>query len=390
MSRKALLLSVLALFLGFEAGFAQNEGTGLQPDPEAGNTRVGTRGANFLEIGIGARAMALAGAGATLQPGVFSMYWNPAAMAASDQFGVGFSYAALYQDLDINYYYGGAMIPFLGGMLGVSWASLNSGDIERTTEAYPTGGDPIVGATFDWSSSFVGGYFAHAITDRLNIGGGIKFITEGITEVSAKYVAFDAGVTFRTGLYGIELGATAQNIGSEGEFSGSGVKRILQSGEQVFAPANRDLEIGFDTRSHELPTLFRFTLNLDVMGTPESLVQLPDGTHALDVSVDLMDAVDSELQSAFGIEYGFRQLAFLRVGKRFYNESQRTGDIFTDVGGTDDAFYRQGDFRDFSHGLSFGGGVRIPALGRSLSFDYAYVDVGELENVQVFSFELGL
>ena len=389
MSRKALLLSVLALFLGFEVGYAQGEGTGLEPDPEAGNTRVGTRGANFLEIGIGARGMALAGAGATLQPGVFSMYWNPGAMASVEGFGVGFSYAALYADLGIDYFYGAAMLPFIGGVLGVNWAGLSSGDIERTTEAYPDGNDPIFGPTFDWRSSFVGAYYARAITDRLNIGGGIKFITEGITEASAKYVAFDAGVTFRTGLYGIELGATAQNIGSEGEFRGSAVKRILDSGDQIFAPLNRDLEIDLDTRSHELPTLFRFTVNLDVIGTPESLLQGPGEMHSLDVSVDLLDAVDTELQTAIGLEYSFRQIGFLRVGKRFYNEAQRTGDIRADVGGAVE-YYRTDDFRDFWHGVSFGGGVRIPAMGRNLAFDYAYVDMGELENIQVFSFEYGL
>ena len=386
MSRKTLFLSVLALFLGFEVGFAQSEGTGLGPDPEVGNTRVGTRGANFLEIGVGARGLAVAGAGAALQPGVFSMYWNPGAMAATEGFAVGLSYSALYADLDIDYFYGGALIPFLDGTLGVNWASLSSGDIERTTEAYPAGGDPVFGMTFDWRSSFVGAYYAGAITDRLNLGGGVKFITEGITEASAKYVAFDVGVTFRTGIYGIELGATAQNIGSEGKFEGSAVKRILDAGEQVFAPVNRDLEIGFDTRSHELPTLFRFTVNVDVMGGPESLLQGPGEIHALDVAVDLLDAVDSELQTSFGIEYSYRQIAFLRIGKRFYNEGQRTGDILADVGGGSE-FYRTSDFRGFSHGLSLGGGIRVPALGR---FDYAYVNMGELENVQVFSFEFGL
>lgn len=78
-----LLTAVLWLGLGGAGEVrAQDVGPGLEPDPEAGNTRVATRGANFLEIGIGARALALAGAGATLHPGVFSMYWNPAGLAA--------------------------------------------------------------------------------------------------------------------------------------------------------------------------------------------------------------------------------------------------------------------------------------------------------------------
>jgi hypothetical protein len=297
----------------------------------------------------------------------------------------------LYADLDIDYFYAGALIPFLGGTLGVNWASLSSGDIERTTEAYPAGGDPVFGAFFSWRSSFVGAYYGRAITDRLNLGGGIKFITEGIIDAKVNYVAFDAGLTFRTGIYGIELAATAQNIGSGGEFKGSAVDRILDSGEQVYPPLNRDLEISFTTRTQELPTLFRFTVNVDMLGRPESLFQgvAAGEMHTLDFAVDLMDAVDSELQTSLGIEYSFRQIAFLRVGKRFYNEAQRTGDIAADVGG-DPIFYRTDDFRDFAHGLSLGGGIQVPALGRNVTFDYAYVDMGELENVQIFSFEFGL
>ncbi len=389
MTRKALFLALLAFFVGFEVGFAQNVGNELEPEADASNTRVGTRGANFLEIGVGARAMGTMGAGATLQPGVMSMYWNPAAMAMVEGFGAGISYVALYDDLDIDYFYAGGMIQFLGGMVGVNWGSLSSGDITRTTEDYPNGGDPVFGNTFSWTSSFVGGYYARAITDRLNLGAGLKFISEGITEAKASYVAFDAGITFRTGLWGVELGAVAQNIGSDGEFSGSGTSRIVDSGDQLFAPINRDLGVLFDTRKQELPSLFRFTAKLDIMGSPESLVQMTSQNSQLSFSVDLMDAVDTDVQTILGLEYGFREIAFLRIGKKFFNEDQRTGGIQAQVGGSNSDF-RQADFRDFSYGMAFGGGLRLPALGRNLAFDYAYVDFGELQNVQTFSFELGL
>lgn len=388
MAKKAVsVLALGLLFLVAQVGLAQNVGNDLDADPDQANTRVGTRGANFLEIGIGARAQALAGAGATLHDGVFAMYWNPAQIASTSAFDVGFSYSALYDDLDINYFYGGGILNFAGGSLGLAWANLSSGDITRTTEDFPDGGDPVFGSEFDWSSSFVGVYYARPITDRLNIGGGFKFISEGIDEASINWVAFDAGVTFRTGLYGVELGATAQNIGTESSFEGAGVERII-SGSDIFSPLGRNIETQFDTRDVQLPTLFRFTLNLDVLGGPESLVQAGTQNHNLDVALDLTDAVDSDVQSALGIEYSFREIAFLRVGKRFFNENQRTGDIQADVDG-ENQFFRQDDFRGFGHGMAFGGGLRIPLGERALAFDYAYVNMGELENVQVFSFQFG-
>ena len=399
MVRKTLSLLTIALLLGFEVGMAQNVGPELQPDPKEPNTRVGTRGANFLEIGIGARAEALAGAGATLQPSVFAMYWNPAAIAGLDGFGVGFSYSALYKDLDINYFYGAGVIPFLGGMLGVNFASLSSGDITRTTEQFPAGGDPVFGSDFSWTSTFTGGYYARPITDRLNAGIGVKFVSEGIEDANARWVAFDAGVTFRTGLYGIQLGATAQNIGNEAEFKGPALDRIITNNQQLFPPNGRNIDVNFSTVEHQLPSLFRFTVGLDIIGTPESLVQTPSQEHGLNLALNLTDATDTDVQTAVGLEYNFRQIAFLRAGKKFFNERQRTGAIGSTqdpglncVAGTTGraSCFRTSDFRSFSDGLSFGGGIRLPVLGRSIAFDYAYVDAGELENVQILSFEFGL
>lgn len=362
-------LAVVALALP-GVGSAQSQGEGLPALPGEPNTRVGTRGANFLEIGVGARALALAGAGATLQPGVFGMYWNPAGIGHLESFGAGFSYSSLYGDLGIDYFFIGGAIPFLGGMVGTAFASLSSGEMTRTTEQFPDGGDPQFGSVFDWTSSYAGAYYGRRITDRLVLGGGLKFITEGTDGASAQYVAFDGGVTFVTGLYGLRLGAAVANVGSESRFSGRDIDRIIEDAEQIFGSTRRDLQINLDTRQASLPTLFRFSVLLDLTGTPEALVQAPG--HGLNVALDFTDANDTDLETAMGAEYNYRELVFVRVGKRFFNEDRTEG------------------FRGFAHGLSFGGGLGLSAAGRKLSVDYAYVDMGELDNVQVISVEFGL
>lgn len=369
--RRRTIAWVAAAALAVPGGArAQSVGEGLPALPDETNTRVGTRGASFLEIGVGARALALGGAGATLHPGVFGMYWNPAGIGHLESFGVGFSYSALYADLGIDYFFVGAAIPFLGGAVGAAFSSLTSGDITRTTEEFPDGGDPQFGAVFDWTSGYAGLYYARRITDRLVLGGGLKFITEGTDGASANYVGFDGGVTFVTGLYGVELGAAVANIGSEGRFSGRDIDRIIDDAEQIFGSTRRDLQINLDTRDRALPTLFRFSVLLDVSGTPEALLQSPD--HGFNVALDVTDANDTDLETAIGVEYNYRRLAFLRVGKKFFNES------------------RSDDFRGFSHGLSFGGGLALPVIGRRISVDYAHVDMGELDNVEVISVEFGL
>ena len=389
MVRKTLSLLVIALFFGFEVGLAQNVGTGLESDPEVDNSRVGTRGANFLEIPVGARAQALAGAGAPLQSGVYGLYWNPATIASVEEFSVAFSYTELYQDLDIDYFFAGGAVQFGGGVLGIAFGGLSSGDIARTTENFPEGGDPIFGDVFEWNSTFVGGYYARQITDRLQVGGGIKFISEGIDNAAADWVAFDGGVAFRTGLLGLELAAVAQNIGNTASFRGQAVERIIPDEDQLFGSVGRDITTLFDTQEMNLPALFRFSVLLNVVGAPESLLETPTQDHGVTVAVNIMDAVDTNVQSAIGFEYNFRGIAFGRIGKRFFSEDQRTGGIQSSLTGVDDGFFRQDDFRDFSDGLAFGGGIRLPVLGRSFAVDYAYVDRGELESLQTISFELG-
>ncbi len=84
----------------------------------------------------------------------------------------------------------------------------------------------------------------------------------------------------------------------------------------------------------------------------------------------LTDGVDLPAQVAFGAEYSFSNVIFARVGKKFYNDD-RSPDS------------------DFQYGLSGGFGVRIPVMQRDLRFDYSYTSLGDLQNIQILSFEFG-
>src|SRR5215212_6391856 len=141
-----------------------------QPDPRRPPTRQGTRGANFLQIGIGARANAMSGAAVSFIDGPVAMYWNPAGLAATEYLSVAATRQSLYTDLDISQSYAGLALPALGGVLGVSFNSLNSGALYRTTDSLPGGNDPISGAEFTWGSMAIGLSYARRLTDRLDLG----------------------------------------------------------------------------------------------------------------------------------------------------------------------------------------------------------------------------
>ncbi len=368
MARKLFILALGGLFLWGGALQAQREGDELLPLPDEPNTRVGTRGANFLSIGVGARAQGLGGAGTVMSEGVSALYWNTASIALLEGFSAGVSYADLYANSGISHIFAGGTLPFLNGAIGVSFIALTSGDIPRTSEEIVSGDDPVRGPLFDWTSRSVGLHYAARVTDRLAVGGALKFISEGIEGAKANWVGGDLSVHFETGLWGTTLAGSLLHVGSEANFEGDLVEQNVTAADELF-PTQRPIRVARKTQDLQLPTVFRFAVRTDLTGTPEALLS-PDPRHRVAVVVELADAVDTDVQPIVGAEYSYRELVFLRAGKRWFNENR------SDWGASD--------------GLSVGGGLRVPFAGRHLAFDYAFTDMGILEHVQVFSFEFGL
>src|SRR5687768_4673982 len=109
MTRITASPAALGLLLGAPSGLvhAKGAGTVLLPVPENPTSRVATRGANFLEIGIGARGLAMAGAYTSISEGVTALYWNPAGAAELEGPAAAFSLANLYGDAGITHTFAG-------------------------------------------------------------------------------------------------------------------------------------------------------------------------------------------------------------------------------------------------------------------------------------------
>lgn len=345
---------------------AQRTGTFLEPQETDATSRVAQRGANFLEIGVGARARAMGDAFSGLATGASATFWNPAGLGGTEQFGVAYTYASLYGDLDINHQFAAVVLPIFGGGLGASYIRLDSGDMVRTDESNPGGDDPSAGDTFNFTSQAVGVHYGRRLTDRLQVGFSGRMITEGISQASINWWSLDFGTLFNTGLYGITLGATLANVGPTSRYEGGLIQTRITT-DQAFPFG---MPVRYTTTGYTLPTTFRFALVSSLVGGPDGLFS-QGGKHDFKLAGELNDAVDTDVQMAIGTEYNFNRIIFLRAGKKFVNEA------YAD------------EFRSFGHALSVGGGFRLPAFGSYLSFDYAYTNMGELNNVHAFSFELG-
>jgi hypothetical protein len=342
---------------------------GILPTAQDEPTRQGTRGANFLHLPVGARGNAMGGAVASSVTGPTAWFWNPAGAVSSEGFSISAGRHQLYGALDIPQSYAAVSMPVLGGVAGISFNTLSSGLMERTTEANPFGAN-VGGGDFAWTSTVAGLGYSRRLTDRLSAGGMVKYVSEGLSDASTSWVAFDLGTQFNTGIYGLSLAGAIQHVGASARSNGAAVRtQIITTDRTVFREAQ---DVTLSTRSVELPLSFRFAIGVELLGSAESLLRQTPGTHRLYVETNANDAVDIAPQLGLGAEYSFRNVVFARAGKHFYNDDRTRG---MDGAGM--------------YGVSGGFGLRFPILGRAARFDYSYTSMADLNNIQAFSIEVG-
>ncbi len=352
---------------------AQNVGQGIEPGQASRGHQVGTRGANFLHIGPSARARALGNAGTSLIQGATVLAYNPGAAALAEGFELAGSYTDLYGGSGIHHAFLGVILPVGdAGAVGLHGIWFGSGDITATTELSPGGFDPVRGDIVSWTSVGIGLTYSHQITDRLSLGGTIKFVQEGIEFAKVQFWGGDLGTVFDTGLFGARLAASVLNLSGQSSFNGAAVQGEIIRYYRPFDDKilGSDLIFQYVTDKMEMPTTFRFGLSLPLVGRPEAVLGAGGPQHRLDFVTDVTDSFDTDIITCFGLEYAFRETLFLRGGKQFLNE--------------------EGSNRDWNDALSGGVGVHLPVGDtRGIDFDYAYTNMGILDGVHQFALQIG-
>ncbi|HVA66120.1 MAG TPA: PorV/PorQ family protein [Elusimicrobiota bacterium] len=207
--KKAPLLSVLSVlsFLSVPSfSSAQNFSAAAK----------GTTAGEFLELGVGGRAMAMGGAYTAVADGADALYWNPAALLRVEHHAATFMHAAY---LDSSYYDYAAYAQNLGasGAFGLGAQYLNAGAITETDAGYNNVGsftpyDLAVSAGYAYKLRGMGtGVLGMA--NGFSLGGAIKYIRSHVLE-SAQTAAIDAGVLSPAYLNDkLTLALTVANLG---------------------------------------------------------------------------------------------------------------------------------------------------------------------------------
>ncbi len=313
-------------------------------------TKVGTTAAQFLKIGVGARAVSLGGTFVAEASDLSALYWNPAGLSNISGAAVQFSHTKYLADISYNY----AAVGFEVGSLGTMAASLlflDSGEMEVRTITDPEG----TGERFKKQDLALQFSYARALTDRFSIGTTVKYIREKIWHSVASATAFDIGVLFTTPYERLRLGANMSNFGPKMQMSGRDI--IFSTDPSPNNEGNVEIvNTEFLLDRHPLPLLFRVGLAWDA-------IEMAD--HKVLVLTDAAHPNDNSEYVNTGLEYAFRDLFALRFG------------------------YRHAWETDGEQGVTWGAGLnlRIDKSTRA-SFDYAYADFGRLEQTHWYTFNL--
>jgi hypothetical protein len=288
--------------------------------------KVGTFDAQFLKIGVGARATAMGGAFVAVADDATALFWNNAGIARleSDKSQVSLNHANWPGDLSwdqAGYVFHIRKIP---GAFGVHVRALSTDPMIETDSYHP---DPDVGTgrTFDAGYLAAGFTYARSYTDKFSAGVTANFIHEGLAEYSQQAFTFDVGTLYDVGTLGMKIGMAIQNIGSQ---------------------------ITFIERSARVPAVFR-------VGTSAMLLSQAD--QKLLGSFEFSHPPDNAERLNAGVEYDFKSFAFLRGG-----------------------YYMNYDAEKWSAGAGFL--FPVSAAGKA-NLDYGYTDMSELGGSHRFSLQ---
>ena len=311
---KKRLLFLLLLFIWFF------------PSLGWGQAKVGTAGAQFLEIGVSARAVGMGEAFLGVVDDAAALYYNPGGMTQLNKKEILLTH--IEYPADINYEFVGLVYPApqFGGVWGLAFYMLNAGDMPLRTFLGPgMDSSSSTGLTFSAKEYALGLSYARNLTDRFSVGVTLKGIVEQYEEEKASGWALDMGTLYNTGFKGFKIAMVLSNFGPD---------------------------LKFIQEAYPLPMNFKFGGSMEVLnrGNHKAIFSL-EGSHPND-NLEKFNA---------GLEYSYRNFFSLRLGQKFQ--------------------YDSGDF-------SVGGGVKFPFSKYTLKVDYGYFHFGFLENVHRFS--LGL
>ncbi len=300
-----------------------------------GGENVGTAGAQFLRIPVGARAIAL---GQSYVANAFdgaTTFWNPAGiMRAESRRNLFFCHTEYAVDIDLefaSYHWHRQNFGF-----GFSAGMLRSGEIPRTDEFHQEG----TGHTFRADQYQLGFSVARAMTDRFSFGFTGRYYQENLDEFVVRSVLMDLGVLYFVGVGDLRVGFAVRNFGPEMRPDGTP------------PPIGPGYTASSEFQSFSAPTSGSFGVAYTWRLAPQvDLLTTTDFHHPTDYSESFRT----------GLELGLAERLYLRGG---FETNRDEG------------------------GLAAGFGVQLARDGWNVRLDYAMSDMGAFGTIHHLSLDL--
>ena len=313
-------------------------------------SKSGTSAATFLEIQVGATAVAMGGAYVSRANDATGLYWNPAGVTQLTRNELILAHTVWIADTRFDY--AAFVLPLGGaaGTLGLSLTSLSMDDMMVRTVEMPEG----TGEFFSAGDLAVGVSYARQLTDQFSIGFTAKYIQESIWHETARAVAADFGTSFKTDLLGgMVIGASLTNFGTSMQLSGRDTRQFIRV-DPTIQGSNDRIPFNIELDSWSLPLSFQLGLSTDVTRSAD---------YRWTVAADATHPSDNNESVNLGTEFSYQEHFFIRGGYHALWLDESEG------------------------GLSLGAGIALPTSfnAGSVNVDYAFRDMGRLSGIHVFS-----
>jgi len=320
--------------------------TALSVSLVIGQSKVGTSAAPFLGMPVGARSIGMGSATVALSSDATGIFYNPGSIAP-----LGYSQAVVSHTnwlVGTKFDWAGIVINLDGtNAVGVSFTQLNYGEDIVTTDLEQAG----TGEKWSASDLAIALTYARNLTDRFAIGGSAKYIQQKIWNSSASAMAVDVGLLYNTGFNGLKIGMSIANFGSDMRMDGKDLFKAIDLDPENLGN-NSKLITRLKTDDWPLPLFFRAGVSMDA---------IKDEDVRFTVAADAMRPSDNSESVNVGGEFAFREMVFLRAGKR---------QLFLE---------------NMMENYAFGGGIRYELSGvNSLSVDFSYQQFKIFGGVQTF------
>ena len=318
------------------------------------SNKSGTAVAQFLKIGVGARAMGLGGSFLAQSDDVYSLYWNPAGITKVNS--VSFAGVHTKWFADITHQFFGLVLPINdNSAIGFQTTVLSMDQIEVTTINDPHG----TGEFYEANDLALGVSYGIRLTNFFAVGFTGKFIQQKIYNESASTFAFDIGSVLDIPFQGIKVGMNFSNFGGKMQLDGRDLIR-----EYDLNPTNTlndGVETRLKTEPWELPVNFAVGMSFDLIGQQDAFLKQTNNNVTFSITGN--HPADAKEFASFGLEYTFQKIISLRSGYRLNRD-------------VDKFFY--------------GVGLNVPVLDAAFCFDYSLASFDELDYIHIFSASISL